>query len=153
MLVDLRLPDGDGEALLPEVVALRPQPAVAIVSGYMDAERALRLLVQGVWPIPKPLGNIVGLVRQLQARGPAIDRLGAYCRACGLSPKETDLLRAAAEGLRTDEAATRIGCTKHTTTSYWQRIFLKTGQRTQAAVFAAIVRFADAPPCEGQLGR
>jgi DNA-binding NarL/FixJ family response regulator len=146
VLVDLVLPDGDGEELVPLLTELRPTPAVAIFSGHLDGDRSVRLLAEGIWPVPKPIVDLITFVRRVHDRGPAGDVVGAYCRAHGLSARQTELVRAAAMGLRNDEASKRLGCAPHTTTGYWQRIFEKTGQRSQPGVLGAIVRFATQEP-------
>jgi DNA-binding NarL/FixJ family response regulator len=152
VLLDLRLPDGEGDELLPELRALRPEPAVAVISGTANGERALRLLAQGIWVIPKPIGGraFVHLVERLAGRAPPEDAARAFCLAHGLSPKETDVVRASAEGLTTAEVSQRLGCAAHTITEYWQRIFAKTSCRSQPAVFSAILRFADNEPRPGR---
>jgi len=148
VLLDLKLPDGDGEDLIVELKALLPEPAVAVISGTADGERALRLLSQGIWVLPKPIDGkaLVALVARLCSRPAPVDSIGAYCRAYGLSPKETEVLRASAEGLSSAETSERVGCSVHTTTAYWQRIFHKTGRRSRPAVFAAILAFAVKEP-------
>lgn len=144
-LVDLRLPDGDGEELLPELLALKPKPGVAVVSGILDADRASRLLAKHVWPLPKPVDNVLDLVGRVLIHASEADPLQTYGRVHHLSPCELKLIRMSAGGLRNAAVAVRLGCSPHTTAGYWQRIFHKTGQRTQAAVLAAILRFACGP--------
>ena len=148
VLLDLRLPDGRGEELIPELRALRPEPAVAVISATATGDRALRLLGQGIWVIPKPIGGqaLVHLVERLGGWAPREDAIGAFCLAHGLSPRETDVVRASAEGLTTAEVSQRLGCAAHTIIEYWQRIFAKTSCRSQPAVFSAILRFAEKEP-------
>jgi DNA-binding NarL/FixJ family response regulator len=152
VLLDLKLPDGDGEELLPLLKSRRPEPAVAVISGAAAGERALRLLGQGVWVVPKPIEGsaLVALVERLCAKALRRDPIGAFCSGHGLSPKETEIVRASAEGLSSAEVAKRVGCSAHTTTGYWQRIFHKTGRRSQSAVFSAILRFAGQEPSDGE---
>jgi DNA-binding NarL/FixJ family response regulator len=151
VLLDLKLPDGAGEELLSALAALRPAPAVAVISGMAAGERALRLLGQGIWVVPKPIDGpaLVALVQRLSSRAAPADAIAAFCRAHGLSQREIDVVRAAAEGLTSVEVSERVGCAVHTTAAYWQRIFKKTGLLSQPAVFSAILRFAAQDPREG----
>jgi DNA-binding CsgD family transcriptional regulator len=144
VLLEVKLRDGDGEELLAELSGLRPLPAAAVLSSHIQGERALRLLSKGIWPIPKPIDGptLVRLVDRLCARHPARDWVGAYCRARGLSGKEAQLVHASGEGLRGIKASERLGCKLHSTTTLWQRIFRKTGCRSQPAVAFAILSFA-----------
>jgi two-component system response regulator RegA len=144
ILLDLQLGEEDGAALLPDIEALRPAPHVAVVSGTADGPRAVALLERGIPTIPKPIGGMsLGiLVAQLIARPALSDPVGAYCGSRRLSLRETELVRATADGLETAAASVRVGCSPHTLTTYWQRIFRKTGHRSQPAVLAAIIRFA-----------
>lgn len=48
-----------------------------------------------------------------------------------LSPQETRLLRCMMRGLSTEESAEALGCKPLTIPSYWNRIFRKSGVRTQ----------------------
>jgi DNA-binding response OmpR family regulator len=70
VILDLMLADGHGTDLIPELLALRPRPpAIAVVSGFLDAGTALDLAPQGVLALPKPpttadLRRVVELARQ-----------------------------------------------------------------------------------------
>lgn len=53
-LVDNRLEDGYGIDLLPELTALVPSPAVALISGFLDSDLATRAFKRGAIPLGKP---------------------------------------------------------------------------------------------------
>jgi len=145
VLLDLQLPDGDGEDLLGDLGALQPVPATAALTGTADGARAVRLLSKGVATVPKPIDGpaLVALVERLCGSPSMGDVIGAFCRLYGLSGRETDMVRLAGQGLSREEAAKETGCAEQTVPTYWRRIFTKTGCRSQPAVFAALARFTE----------
>jgi len=88
---------------------------------------------------------------QTEARPEAIaagadDRLEelvtAYARGHALSPQERRLLLATINGRTEKDAAFLLGCRRSTTSTYWQRIFHKTGRRSQVEVVSAVLRWS-----------
>jgi DNA-binding CsgD family transcriptional regulator len=57
-----------------------------------------------------------------------------------LSRREAQLLELAVAGLNNKEAAAALGCQRPTVSTYWNRIFSKTGVRTQRDIMASIIR-------------
>lgn len=53
-LIDYRLEDGLGVDLLPELSALEPCPSVALVSGFLNSEIAIRAVKAGAIPMARP---------------------------------------------------------------------------------------------------
>ena len=53
LLVDLRLPDGDGETIVRAVKRLRPRPAVLVASGALDSASRIRLQLHGALVVDK----------------------------------------------------------------------------------------------------
>ena len=145
VLLDLVLADGRGEALIEDLAALSPRPGVAALTAMADGASALRLLARGVPTIPKPIDaeTLVTLVRRLCALGPDGDPIEAFGQAYALSPREKQVLHAAALGATGKDLATRVGCTEVTVSTHWRRIFDKTKERSKPAVFAAIMRFRE----------
>lgn len=72
--------------------------------------------------------------------GPASEPLHRYARSHGLSRAEAEVLSFACEGLETKEIAARTGRSYKTVESYWSRIYLKTGLRSQRRVIVAALR-------------
>jgi len=66
----------------------------------------------------------------------------AYARGHGLSPQERRLLLATINGRTEKDAAFLLGCRRSTTSTYWQRIFHKTGRRSQVEVVSAVLRWS-----------
>jgi DNA-binding CsgD family transcriptional regulator len=76
--------------------------------------------------------------------------LAAVRRFAGLhrlSGQEAAVVAQAAEGWCMKEAATALGISVKTVESYWKRIYEKTGQTSQLAVMALIVRWTCAGHC------
>ena len=65
----------------------------------------------------------------------------AYARVHGLSARETEVLAHALAGEVRKQCAARIGCSAGTVSTYWQRIYNKTGQRQQEDVLRDVLRF------------
>ncbi len=143
VLLDLVLPDGDGEQVLARLGRLHPRPAVAVITGHLDSERAARLCGQCDTVVPKPVSRatVIGLVqRLLELRRPG-SLLAAFCRFHGLSPRETEVLTASLNGHDVAAIAAELDCQPGTLKTYWQRILKKTGCETQRDVTAALLRF------------
>jgi len=68
----------------------------------------------------------------------------AYSGVHGLSGQESRLLLGAVQGTADKLIASEWGCSRATVSTYWKRIFAKTGMRPQREVLAHLVRFAGA---------
>ncbi|MEM1449207.1 MAG: sigma-54 dependent transcriptional regulator [Planctomycetota bacterium] len=73
VLLDLRMPDGDGLEVLPKLVALEDAPAVVVLSGYADVRTAVQAMRLGAATVLEkpvdPPGLREVLERTLAARG------------------------------------------------------------------------------------
>jgi DNA-binding NarL/FixJ family response regulator len=65
----------------------------------------------------------------------------AYAVSRHLSAQERRLLLATVKGSSEKEVAFSLGCRRSTTSTYWQRIFQKTGLRSQIEVLSAVLRW------------
>ena len=71
ILLDLKLPDGDGMDILPEIKRITPETLVVIISAYGSEERRQDANDKGVHSfIDKPLSekNILSTIRQFQKK-------------------------------------------------------------------------------------
>jgi DNA-binding CsgD family transcriptional regulator len=66
----------------------------------------------------------------------AADRLDIYGRACGLTPRESEVLALLCEGLDTREIAGRMVVSEHTASDHLKAILAKTGARTRQLLLA-----------------
>ncbi len=134
-VVDLILTDGDGEDVVRACESLSPRPNVIVLSGNIDARRALDLAGRCLY-LPKPVGASTLLEAVRRKRDP----IGAFVEANGLTSLERDALLMAANGLFKDEAAQALGVTREGLRKRWRRICAKTGCPTPQRVLAKIIR-------------
>jgi len=64
-----------------------------------------------------------------------------YARAHGLSARETEVLALALAGQVRKQCAAHLGCSTGSVSSYWQRIYNKTGRRQQEDVLRDVLGF------------
>lgn len=142
ILVDICLPDGDGSALLDELEG-PGRPSIAVVSGFLDSDKAVDLVGRCEAVVPKPITNetLVKLVNNL-----AHDRLDAmvdaFCDYYSLSGREGEVLRLCAEGFGNEEAIEELATRRGTFATYWRRIHRKTRCHSQRDVISALLRFS-----------
>jgi DNA-binding NarL/FixJ family response regulator len=151
------LHDGDGTDLLHALRSLRPQPLVAIVCEptWLTAEHVLSLQGQCVVAIPKPLGDedVAHLVGVLRAADTLSDAVELFARDSRLSRNETRLLHLiVVGGMNNDEAAGELGCVRPTVSTYWNRIFEKTGYHCARDVISSVVRYRYGAESSGATG-
>lgn len=159
ILMDVRLPDGDGIEACRRIKALLPDTRVLFLTSYADnrfvlaameaggdgyllkesdTERivdAIRTILQGGTVFdPVVTREVMGCVRQ----GGGVNPLGA------LTAQERRLLAEVAQGKTDKEAAVALGLTTKTARNYLDRIFTKLNvhTRTEAALLHA--RFSGA---------
>jgi DNA-binding NarL/FixJ family response regulator len=144
VFLDLQLPDGNGKDLLGRLNAVEPRPAVAVISGFLDAHEALTIHSQCVIAVPKPADRdvLLGLLALLEGSRSGASLIARFATEYALSPQETRLLMAAANETRNEDAADQLGCTHATVRSYWRRIFVKTGRSSAREVITLLFRFA-----------
>ena len=147
VLLDLRLPDGNGADILERLNTCEPCPAVAVISAFLDAHLAVTIHGRCAIAVPKPadqevLLGILAILEESRSGGSVVLR---FASAHGFSAQETRLLFAAAREATNEEAADELGCTHATVRSYWRRIFEKTGRHSAREVITHLFRFAIAP--------
>ncbi|MDQ3791297.1 MAG: response regulator transcription factor [Actinomycetota bacterium] len=155
-IVDLALPDGDGLDLLEDLSA---RTMALVLSASLEPGRFARAVeagASGVLHKSTPITEIVDAVRRLRA-GEALlspgdvvemlrlvnrerqEELSARRAVERLTPRETEVLQALAEGLESREIAERFSVTVETEHTHMVNILHKLGvhSRLQALVFAA----------------
>ena len=68
-----------------------------------------------------------------------------YAAEHSLSPQETRVLAAAVSGTANKVAAGELSCNRSTISTYWKRIFSKTGCRSQREVLGHLIRTMSGP--------
>jgi DNA-binding NarL/FixJ family response regulator len=138
VLLDLKLPDGDGADLLPVLNSLNPRPAVAVITGFLDSNRSVDLYGQCTLVVPKPADPRIlrSIIEILEASRQSRPRVDDFAKKYRLSEREREVLFAALRGLNNQETAEELKCDRGTVSTYWNRIFAKTGWRSQRDVIA-----------------
>ena len=138
VMLDLRLPDGDGAVLLPQLDGLRPRPRVAVVSANIDGTRAVALWGRCAVDVPKPLDarDLRVLIARLTGEQDAPHPADAFAVRHGLADCERRLLREAARGLSPAQCSATLRISPTSVATYWTRILKKTGCRSRTEVVA-----------------
>jgi two-component system, NarL family, nitrate/nitrite response regulator NarL len=152
-LLDVRMPDLDGLAMLGRLRAAGSPVRVLLISGNDDSEVAHEAIAQGAAGflakdaeeteiseaiIAVAAGRSV-LSEALQSG--VLDLIRARARdAVQLSGRERELLELAAAGLTTGEIARRLYLSPNTVKTYWQRLYEKLGANDRASAMAEALR-------------
>lgn len=155
VILDMRLPDGDGIDLCRDIRSARPEVACLILTAY-DDDAALRsaVLAGASGYVLKDIRSqeLIGAIRRAAAGGmipskevmsQAASTLDADVRdespIPALSLREGQVLGLIAEGLTNREIGIRLGLAEKTVKNYVSGLLAKLGmeRRTQAAVYGA----------------
>jgi DNA-binding CsgD family transcriptional regulator len=112
---------------------------VIVVASVFSARVVLDLSSDADLVLPAPLEPET-LLRAIELVTERKDEVAAFSREHKLSPRETALLRLALSGLNNDEASQVLGCSRATVSSFWNRIFRKTGVSGQRDVVILLHR-------------
>ncbi|MGI6875323.1 response regulator [Amycolatopsis sp. 3B14] len=166
VVLDVRLPDGNGIELCRELRSRIPGLNVLILTSYTDEEAMLNAILAGAGGYAiKDIAalHLVSAVREVGSGRSLLDTraastLMAKLRAnaadhgplAGLTDRERTLLDLIGEGLTNAQIAQRMFLAEKTIKNYVSRLLAKLGleRRTQAAVLAAKLQtgeHADAP--------
>lgn len=143
VLLDRRLPDGDGTALIGDLVGTGAK--VLVLTGEATASVAARVAeAGGAGLILKSarLDELVESVRRVAAGevvfdpkllAGVLDRLTGRVKVAGasLTAREQETLRLLADGAGTDQISTRLGVARNTARNHVQRVLDKLGARSQ----------------------
>jgi DNA-binding NarL/FixJ family response regulator len=143
VLLDRRLPDGDGTALIPEFV--RAGARVLVLTGEATASVAARVVeAGGAGLILKSarLDELVDAVLKVAAGevvfdpkllAGVLDRLTGRVRVAGatLTAREQETLLLLAEGVGTDQISSTLGVARNTARNHVQRVLDKLGARSK----------------------
>ena len=114
---------------------------LAVEAGVDDNEPRARLhLTDGVWVTLRAAR--IGADGPAEQRDIAVtieeaapgERMAVFARCCGLSPRETELLRHVVTGIDTREVATRMYLSEHTVQDYLKAMFAKTSTHSRRAL-------------------
>ena len=160
VLMDYRLPDGNGVAAAEAIRAERPETKIVIITAYEDDAMVLRAIEAGLSGFVSKSQNVKALVSALRAAGAGeavippdmlrrlLPRLSPTYRGIGrdLTPRELEVLALVAEGLPNKGIASRLGIELTTARNHVQSILNKLGAHSKLEAVAIAHR-------EGVIGR
>ena len=154
IVLDWRLPDGNGARAAREVLAEQPSSKIVILTG-LDAEsvlpEAVRAGCAAVLTKMRAFEEIVGTIRSVHAGEIAIPltKLSSLTRGMSsprlahqfdLTTRELEVLSELAEGLSNEAIAERLFLSLHTVRNHVQRIIMKTGTHSKLEAVTKGVR-------------
>lgn len=146
VLLDLKLPDGDGEELLPELARQKPPPQVAVVTAHLDYDRALDLFGRCALAIPKPesresIVRVVAMLSEIRA-GKRRHELAVarFAERHNLSEREAAVVNVLVANAQQPSTSDAMGLSRTTIKTYLARIYTKTGLRSQEDVVREVVK-------------
>ncbi|MFF2521054.1 response regulator [Streptomyces liangshanensis] len=145
VLLDRRLPDGDGLGAIARLEALVPGVRVLVLTGDGSASVAARVAEAGGAGLllkTSGLGELEDAVRRVAAGevvfgqdllGGVLDRLSGRTPALGatLTRRERETLDLLGEGFTTSDISVRLGVALNTGRNHVQRVLEKLGARSQ----------------------
>ena len=142
VLLDLHLPDGRGEDLLPEIEALTRQPGIVILSDFLDEVRPEVTSYRAVLA-PKTISPsaLAALLHQ-GATGYAQDTVARFARNYGLSGRESEILGRVARGASPKQTAADLACSVQAVYVHLAGVCTKTGCSSYHEVVAKLFQFS-----------
>ncbi|MEV7677993.1 response regulator transcription factor [Streptomyces sp. NPDC088341] len=154
VVLDRRLPDGDGIAAIPTLKAAAPGTRVLVLTGEATPAVAADVAEAGGSGLILKVGNLGELQDgvRLVAAGEvayskgllsgALDRLTGRTTGLGatLTPRERETLGLLGDGLGTAEISERLGVALNTARNHVQRVLGKLGARSQLEAVAVARR-------------
>ncbi|WP_327232973.1 response regulator transcription factor [Streptomyces sp. NBC_01317] len=145
VLLDRRLPDGDGISAIAGLEALVPGVRVLVLTGEGSASVAARVAAAGGAGLmlkSSGLGELEDAVRRVasgevvfsqELLGTVLERLSGRTPVLGatLTPRERETLDLLGEGCTTSDISTRLGVALNTGRNHVQRVLEKLGARSQ----------------------
>ncbi|MER6237505.1 response regulator transcription factor [Streptomyces clavifer] len=144
VLMDRRLPDGDGITAIADLLALLPNVRVLVLAGEGSGSVAARVAAAGGAGLLKARGlrELEEAVRRVAAGevvfsqdllGDVLDRLAGRAPGLGtnLTPREREALHLLGEGRTTAEISAELGVALNTGRNHVQRVLEKLGARSQ----------------------
>jgi DNA-binding NarL/FixJ family response regulator len=155
VVVDMRLPDGDGAELCARLRARHPGVRCLVLTSYSDDDAVADAVHSGAhgYLLKQVRGSALvsavhtvaagGTVYQAEVRAPAArPETGRGDRLALLTEQERSVLRLIGEGLTNRQIGDRMGLAEKTVKNYTSHLLAKLGleRRTQAAILATELR-------------
>jgi DNA-binding NarL/FixJ family response regulator len=150
VLLDRRLPDGDGVSAIGRLVAVAPGVRVLVVTGEASATVAARVVEAGgagLMVKTAKLAELESAVREVAAGGVVftpgllpgvLDRLTGRVRRPGamLTGRERETLLLLADGASTEQISESLGVARNTARNHVQHVLEKLGARSKLEAVA-----------------
>lgn len=152
VVLDRRLPDGDGISLIGTIREHSSGSAVLILTGEASPAVAARAVAAGAGGLvvkSARLDDLILAVRRVvageaifgtQVLGAALDRLTGRSRTTELTPREQEALALLAIGATTEQIAERLQLARNTVRNHVQRILMKLGVHSKLEAVAVARR-------------
>jgi two-component system, NarL family, response regulator DevR len=151
VVVDVRLPDGDGVALCRALRQLDPAPKCLVLTAFDDERALVEAITAGAsgYLLKQVRGqDLVDAVREVAAgrslldpvtTARVLDRMRRSDELAGLTERERDVLELMGEGLSNRQIAERLFLAEKTVKNYVTSVLAKLGmeRRTQAVAWIA----------------
>jgi DNA-binding NarL/FixJ family response regulator len=166
VLMDLRMPGTDGIEATRRIRAEGGTSAIVILTGEGDdvsMARAIQAGARGLLHKTAPIEDLAEAVRRA-ARGEPLHRPSEVNRVLQvererserdrdlerrverLTPRETEILQAMADGLAPEQISEKLGMSRHTLRTHTQNILTRLGVHSKTDAVIAAIRFGKATP-------
>ncbi|MFI8595370.1 response regulator [Microbacterium sp. NPDC078428] len=154
VVLDVRLPDGDGLQLVHPVLALRPSCRVVLLTAHPRADHAATALAAGAVAFlakDERLDDLLAAVRSASTTRPVLSRTlpASPHEVVDLTPREWDVLGALARGRAAAEIADELDLSQHTVRDHIKGLLRKLGARSQ---LEAVARARELGALDSSLG-
>ena len=165
VLLDVRLPDGNGIDAIPRLLAVRPEMRIVVLTGHTDVDllaRAAAAGASGFLPKESTIEAVIGAVRaasqgQLLVDGTTLasilSRLAQTSRQATaetaripvLTERQRDVLVLMGQGLDPHAISVELGISVHTARGYLKALMRKLGAHSQLEVLVISSRMGLLP--------
>ncbi|GAB6899692.1 response regulator [Kineosporia succinea] len=149
VLMDLSMPGTDGVTATRELLSLRPQTQVLVLTSFSDRDRVRDALAAGaigyLLKDSDPQDVVAGVIAAARRGSPLDPRVARTLLTEGtvgppppLSPRERDVLRLVAKGMANKQIGRALGISERTVKVHLGNVFRRIGvqDRTSAALWA-----------------
>ena len=154
VLMDYRLPDGDGIAAVKEILANLPETHILMLSGDAPQDlmvQAIEAGCVGMLAKNRPMDELLSAIRsasrgelvfRVEEMNTLLDHLRKPTNADAefLTPRETEVLQLLAEGYATERIANELFISIHTVRNHVSKILSKLGAHSKLEAVAIATR-------------
>ena len=136
VLMDLRMPGGDGFAAIKQLRERGGRPHVLVLTTYdteRDIRRAMAAGADGYLLKDLPRDQLVAAVRELMNGSPRTHIDAPHGSQLSLTDRETDVLALVADGLTNRAVARKLGISEATVKTHLAHVYTKLGVLDRAA--------------------